>query len=95
MIKKKLYQYIYIYISRPPPRETDRQIYWLSIERIISIKYKPSTKCSAGAKSRHTDEEIDSSKNNINNPSLGYISMYLLTQQECLPASLKKAKLSH
>ena len=67
-------QYIYhryIYISRPPPRETDRQIYGLLIERIISIKYKPSTKCSAGAKSRQTDEEIDSSKYNINHPSLG------------------------
>ena len=27
----------YIYISRPPPRGTDRQMYRLSIERIISI----------------------------------------------------------
>ena len=31
----------YIYISRPPSRETDRQMYRLSIERIFSIfKYK-------------------------------------------------------
>ena len=45
-------------------------MYWLSIERIISIKYKPSTE----ARNRQTDEEIDSSKNNLNHPNLGYVS---------------------
>ena len=43
------------------PRETDRQMYRLLIERIISIKYKLLTECSAGERNRQTDKEIDSS----------------------------------
>ena len=62
-----------IYLDLPREKQTER---CTDCRLKVSVKYKLLTDCSAGARNRQTDEEIDSSKNNLNHPSLGYVSAY-------------------
>ena len=54
----------YIYISRPPPRGTDGQMYRLSIERIVSIVVDPSSlgggeQTGEGQTDKQADRQMD------------------------------------